>query len=275
MYCILAEIIRVCDILGLHPFLLGGSAIGAFFHEAIIPWDDDIDIGLIREEYDIFVEKGPSVISDDFFIQSIKTEPNMLMASLLKVRKNGTFFSEECWDDVPLHHGIFGDIFPLDKVPDNRILQKGQRFLARKLENVITNRSLWRYWYKRRLVTDSFGNFIYSLKACMWSCLFSRKLACKLYDRASSAFNNSSRVKCSFYNMVKQTRDHIAVESVQHLEKVPFGPLQAYVPNDVETYLKHHYPNLCKFPPENERESHMPKRIDFSDGTSYIQSEND
>lgn len=270
LYTILAEILRVCDVLGLHPFLQGGSAIGAFFDKGIIPWDDDIDVGLVREEYEIFMTKAQEIISDGFFVQSIISEPNMLMASLLKVRKDGTFFSEECWDDVPLHHGIFVDIMPYDKVPDNQNLQKCQRFLANKLENAISNHSLWKYWFKRRLVTDSFDNFIYSLKSCIWYCFFSKKLACNWYDKASSAFNNSKKIKCSYYNQVRQKRDHIAVESVHNPELVSFGPLQASVPGDVETYLKHHYPNLRRTIPENERESHMPKRIDFSDGTSFL-----
>lgn len=270
LYSILAEIIRVCDVLGLHPFLQGGSAIGAFFDKGIIPWDDDIDVGLVRDEYQAFVTEAPAIISSDFFIQSIDTEPNMFMASLLKVRKNGTYFSEECWDDVPLHHGIFVDIMPYDKVPDNRMLQKCQRFFANKLENIITNHSLWRYWYKRKLVTDSFGNFIYSLKACLWSGLFSKKFACKWYVKVCSSFNQSAGVHCSFYNQVRQKRDHIAIESIEHLEQTSFGPLQAYVPGKVEIYLRHHYPNLRRSLPENERESHMPSRIDFSDGTSFI-----
>lgn len=266
LYDILAEILRVCDILGLHPFLQGGSAIGAFFDKGIIPWDDDIDLGLTRGEYEVFLHKAQSVMRPEYFVQSMESEPEMFMASLLKVRRNGTFFWEEGWNDVPLHHGIFVDIMPYDKVPDNIVLQTAQRLMLRKLENVLNHKSLWKYWFKRKLVTDSFGNFIYSLKSCLWATLFSRRWAYRTYNRLSSAFNNRN---CKYYNQAKQRRDHIAVTSIEQLEKVPFGPLYAYIPGDVETYLHHHYPNLRPTLPENERESHMPRRIGFSDGSVF------
>ena len=267
LYDILAEILRVCRELGLHPFLQGGSAIGAFFDKGIIPWDDDIDVGLVRDEYRVFVEKAPSLIKSDFFVQCYKTEPNMLMVSLLKVRKNNTFFWEEGWNDIPIHHGIFVDIMPYDKVPNNKHLQRIQRFLCRKLENAFSNKMLWRYWYKRKLVTDSKENLIYSIKACLWGTLLPRKLTYYVYDMISSMFNRSKH--CTYYNQVKQKRDHIAIDSINNLQEVVFGPLTAFVPNDVETYLRNHYPNLRPTIPENERESHMPKRIEFSDGYTY------
>lgn len=267
LYKILAEILRVCNILGLHPFLQGGSAIGAFFDKGIIPWDDDIDVGLIRDEYEIFIEKGPSIINPEFFIQCCRTEPNMFMASLLKVRRNNTFFWEEVWNDVPLHHGIFVDIMPYDKVPDNICLQKVQRFILRKLENVISHKAIWKYWLKRKFMTDSLPNFTYCFKSCLWATLFSKQWAIRAYKRVSCIFNKRN---CTYYNQAKQSRDHIAVTSIEHLKKVPFGPLEVCIPGDVETYLHHHYPNLRPTLPENERESHMPHRIEFSDGTSYI-----
>ena len=268
LYDILAEVIRVCDVLGLHPFLQGGSAIGAFFDKGIIPWDDDIDVGLIREEYKIFIEKAPSLINTDYFIQCFETEPNMLMLSLLKVRKNNTFFWEEGWNDIPLHHGIFVDIMPYDKVPDNRYLQQGQRFLCRKLENAFSNRMLWRYWYKRKLVTDTRENLIYSIKACLWGTLFPRKSTYWFYNKISSMFNKSKH--CTFYNQVKQKRDHIAIDSINNLQEVSFGHLTVCVPGDVEIYLRSHYPNLRRTLPESERESHMPERIVFSDGDVFV-----
>ena len=267
LYDILAETLRVCRELGLHPFLQGGSAIGAFFDKGIIPWDDDIDVGLVREEYRIFIKKAPSLIKSDFFVQCYKTEPNMLMVSLLKVRKNNTFFWEEGWNDIPIHHGIFIDIMPYDKVPNNKYQQQIQRYLCRKLENAFSNKMLWRYWYKRKLVTDSKENLIYSIKACLWGSLFPRKITYLLYNGISSIFNKSKH--CTYYNQVKQKRDHIAVSSVKNLQEVPFGPLTACIPGNVEIYLRNHYPNLRPTLPESERESHMPKRIEFSDGSIF------
>ena len=52
---ILAEVIRICNKHDIPYFMIGGSAIGAFFYNDIIPFDDDIDIGMTRENYERFL----------------------------------------------------------------------------------------------------------------------------------------------------------------------------------------------------------------------------
>ena len=59
---ILAEVIRVCDLHGIPYFIQGGTAIGALFNRGIVPWDDDIDLGMTRENYDRFLEVAPSTL---------------------------------------------------------------------------------------------------------------------------------------------------------------------------------------------------------------------
>lgn len=157
---------------------------------------------------------------------------------------------------------------PYDMVPDSLCKQRRQRFALRKIENVLQNKMLWRYWYKKRLATDSVSDMICSIKAFLWATLFSRRIAYRMYNRVSTRYNGKSG--CSFYNQAKQKRDHIAITAIENLEEVPFGPLKAFIPGDVETYLRHHYPNLRPTLPEGERESHMPERIEFSDGTVFI-----
>ncbi len=270
LYDILNEVLCVCRKLELHPFLQGGSAIGAYFDKGIIPWDDDIDVGLTREEYRIFIDKAPQIINEGYFVQCYETEPNIPSASYLKVRKNNTYIWSEVWNesDIPLHHGIFIDIMPYDMVPDNRLLQGMQRFICRKLEIAFSNRMLWKYWYKHRLITDTLDNLIYSIKACLWGTLFPRKMTYRLYNKVSAMFNGSKH--CTYYNQVRQKRDHIAISSVRNLQEVQFGPLKACIPDNVEIYLRHHYPNLRPTLPESERESHMPERIEFSDGSVFV-----
>lgn len=62
LYGILAEIIRVCTQLDIPYFIQGGTAIGAFFEQSILPWDDDIDIGMTRENYWRFLSEAPQVL---------------------------------------------------------------------------------------------------------------------------------------------------------------------------------------------------------------------
>ena len=68
LYEILAEISSVCEKLKIHFFLTGGSVIGAKFWQGIIAWDDDIDIGMKREDYEIFLREAPKILQKKYFL---------------------------------------------------------------------------------------------------------------------------------------------------------------------------------------------------------------
>lgn len=123
LYDILGEIIRVCKKYNISYFVIGGTAIGALYDQAILPWDDDIDIGMLRGDYNRFLEVAPNELSEAYFLSWIKTDPHTPYY-FAKVKKNNTVFIEKMFQEVPMHPGIFVDIFPFDRIPDNRFLRK-------------------------------------------------------------------------------------------------------------------------------------------------------
>ncbi|MDE7130134.1 MAG: LicD family protein, partial [Alistipes sp.] len=72
----LREVVRVCDAAAIPYFIQGGTAIGAHFFEGIVPWDDDIDLGMIRSDYERFLREAPSLLSDGYVLQEFSTEPS-------------------------------------------------------------------------------------------------------------------------------------------------------------------------------------------------------
>ena len=63
----LTELSRVCSIIGVDFFLYGGSLIGAVRHKGFIPWDDDLDVAFLREDYNKFIEEAPKYLGNEFF----------------------------------------------------------------------------------------------------------------------------------------------------------------------------------------------------------------
>lgn len=74
LYDILKEIRRVCDLLNIKFVMLGGSAIGVYYWNGIIPFDDDIDIGMERRDYERFLTEAPRLLKEQYFLQWQKTE---------------------------------------------------------------------------------------------------------------------------------------------------------------------------------------------------------
>lgn len=118
------EIKRICEKHNISYFIIGGTLLGAVRHKGFIPWDDDMDIGMIRSEYDRFVAIVNKEIGPDFFVTSNESEENYGKL-YLKVRLKGTHFYEE-GRPSGLEDGIFVDIFPIDRIPNRPIQRKIQ-----------------------------------------------------------------------------------------------------------------------------------------------------
>ncbi|MCI9389871.1 MAG: LicD family protein [Lachnospiraceae bacterium] len=114
---ILDFVYSVCEENGLVCFLVYGTALGAYRHHGFIPWDDDMDVAMPRDDYMKFLQIMKREEHDGFEIQDEDNEKKYFL-SFAKVRKKGTVFIEKITGDVYTHKGIFIDVFPLDYVKD-------------------------------------------------------------------------------------------------------------------------------------------------------------
>lgn len=120
----LKVLIDICDKLDIQYFLSGGSVLGAVRHGGFIPWDDDIDVGMIRADYDRFLAEAPAYLPDKYFLQTPYNDEHNTYG-YAKLRVNGTKFVEYCNRNVDMHHGVYIDIFPYDIVTgDPRQIQR-------------------------------------------------------------------------------------------------------------------------------------------------------
>lgn len=120
MLCVIDKICRENDIT---YFLCGGTMLGAARDGDILAWDDDIDILMLREDYDKFAEVCKKALPQEYFYQTGLTDPEFSNIAA-KIRKCGTFYPEKRWAKRNFNKGIFIDIFPLDAYPKNKITAK-------------------------------------------------------------------------------------------------------------------------------------------------------
>ena len=113
---VLNEIKRVCDRNGIKYYITAGTLLGAVRHGGFIPWDDDVDIVMKREDYERFGRICRAELRPGFFYQSEQTERDYPFG-FAKVRKDNTSVREKILDGLEIHKGCYVDIFPLDACP--------------------------------------------------------------------------------------------------------------------------------------------------------------
>lgn len=117
------EVDRICKKYNIEYTLIGGTLLGAIRHKGFIPWDDDLDILMSRENYNLFIKKAKEELNDKFFLQALETEPHYGLP-FAKIRENDTLFLENMSKNVDINQGIYIDIFSYDNISDNKIIQK-------------------------------------------------------------------------------------------------------------------------------------------------------
>ena len=135
---LLKYFVEICNRYDLTYYLVCGSALGAAKYQGFIPWDDDIDVALPRKDYEIFLEKAQDLLPEHVFLQNYRTE-KYYYALGSKLRDSSTTYIEKGIGHLPMNHGVFIDVFPLDGYPED---EKEIRLFERKKM----------HYYRRRYV---------------------------------------------------------------------------------------------------------------------------
>ncbi len=118
----------ICERYGLTYFASDGTLLGCVRHNGFIPWDDDIDIIMPRNDYEFFLRVATKELPPYYFLQSYKSEKNYLNGHIQIRDSRTTCFLKEGYHALETGHncGIFIDIFPLDYVSDRKFVRKIQ-----------------------------------------------------------------------------------------------------------------------------------------------------
>ena len=261
LYQILAEIDRVCKKHNIPYFIQGGSAIGAFYNKGVVPWDDDVDVGMTRENYNRFLEVAPAELGEEYFLEWFGTEPNTPFY-FAKVKMNNTLFVEQIWRNMDIHHGIFVDIFPYDRIPDNPLLEKLHRAEAKFWINCFMAKKvwLWRHCGKCEIDKPLPKSWISCAAIRLVTSFLSRQAIYRTMNKVLGRYNSCNT---KYVNIVRMPKDQILRENIENSVNTEFGGMMVSLPRNVEEYLRHHYPNLRPVLPKEEQINHAPYKLSF------------
>ena len=142
---ILCEYIKICEKLGLRYFMVCGSCLGAVKYHGFIPWDDDVDVAMLRGDYETFLTEAPKLLPEYLFLQNYKSDPEVPFL-YSKLRDSRTTMIEKSVSKLHIHHGVYIDVFPLDGYPD----KNAERFERKKLMYGLQNLCAYENDVKRK-----------------------------------------------------------------------------------------------------------------------------
>lgn len=242
---ILTVFAQVCQRLGLRFFLVCGSALGAVKYGGFIPWDDDIDVALPREDYEAFLAKAPALLPEYLFLQNYRTDPAFPQI-YSKLRHSRTTCIEENAAHLPIHHGIGMDIFPLDGYPkgkwEQRRLELGKNWYQHLLGAAFAPPAGWRVWE-------------YRIKRLLGIHRRTAVIAAK-YDAFLRRYPaENAQIWCNHGNWQGKL-DYAPRTEYGEGALLPFEGLTVRVPEDRHAYLTRKYGDYRKDPPPHKQVSH-------------------
>jgi len=254
---ILKEIDFLCKKNSIQYFLIGGSAIGAVRHKGFIPWDDDIDLGMMRKDYQKFINICQRDLEKKYFLQTNETD-KLYPHYYAKIRKNNTTFIEEGTRELgaAIHQGVFVDIFPLDNISNQKIIA----FLHFKLVHLfISISSTYAKNYPKSRIKKYLKLFFAKSILFFFSKTTLDRLAYKLSTRL---------IEKSTYNVVNFYGRHGLKEMVpKHYYnngiQLEFEAFKFPVPEKWEKFLTHIYGDFMRIPNKSQREIHSVTNVDL------------
>ena len=251
----LGTAVDICDKLGLRYYLLCGSALGAVKYRGFIPWDDDVDIGLPREEYEIFISQAQHYLPKNLFLQNYRTDPAFPQL-FSKIRNSDTTFIESSIAALPMHHGVYIDIFPLDGYPtDDRAVQRLER---KKHICQLKIACVYNIEYSRR------AKRFFALERLLGYHKRTAKTVQKLEKTISAFSTGSSQIWCNHGNWQGKA-EYAPREQYGDGAWATFEGLRVRIPEKYDEYLTQKYGEWrAELPPEQQVGHHFAEVVDLT-----------
>lgn len=252
----LDDLIRVCDQYGLTLLLGGGSCLGAVRHDGFIPWDDDMDFNMPRDDYETLKSIFESELGEKYILHSPNYKKGKAQSRFGRIEKKETLLLDS--NDREQCHGICIDIFPIEKIPQNKI--------HRYIHGIVIEGVMFaagQVWFAK----ESTQIFRTALKHSNKLRYYSKKITgdilgiCPLY-KWYDLVDHCCQYKGKTNLMgVPTGRKHYFGEIFDASVYLPqketlFEGHKAYLPNKEDDYLKNLFGDYMKIPPVDKREHH-------------------
>ena len=237
---ILEKFVEVCKKYELKYFLSGGTLLGAVRHKGFIPWDDDIDIDMMRADYEKLIEVAPNEFTGQFFFQTTFSDDNYYRPHA-QIRNSNTTAILSHEQGLSFNQGIFIDIFPLDAPPDNQFF----RFIHSKIAFFMNG-----FGYAGIMINANKNKNIYKIIAHYiakpFFLLCNYRTYYKLYEKLITFFNNKNSTYVGEISLIYTERFIYKKEWFQRSVDLDFEYLKLACPVGYKEILRKAYGDYMK-----------------------------
>lgn len=246
---ILIEFDRLCKKNNIKYTLCGGTLIGAIRHKGFIPWDDDIDVYVLRNDFDKIRANFPRELGSQFFYQSNETDPDYFYP-FDKIRLNNTLFKSPFLAKRNINHGLFIDIFPVDAIPDSYFSRWFQFYIHRLLLTTLLTKFVDpRSWKGKKRLMATLLRLI--------SMPFKITTIYKLEEKVATIYKKeigSTKDVCNFNIPISYGKKGIyPSEWFKNYQYTKFENTEFLTIKEYNKLLEKVYGNYMQLPPENKQ----------------------
>ena len=267
----LDDVQHACDKIGVQIVLCGGSCLGAVRHQGFIPWDDDLDIAIMREDWDKFKACFNDVMPDKYVLEAPNYDDKDTKYPWAKIYLKGTELQDVIDINLPYNKGIFIDIFVIENVVNNKMTQRFDAFVTATMKYVATSMLLYKYPSHDMdvLFSASMKSLIYYRLRQMLGFTFSfvsHKRWLKWYD----LFAARHKKETSLVTIPTGTNLYLG-EMLERKTWLPyatakFNGVDVKIPHDFHKYLSKLYgEDYMTIPPKEKQISHPIVSLRFPD----------
>lgn len=242
---ILDELDRICKKYDIRYMITYGTLIGAVRHNGYIPWDDDLDLCMLRDDYIRFREACKTELDSKFFYQTNETDPEYYYL-FDKIRLNETVFKESFVSKYSINHGVYIDIFPIDYIPDEMWRRNIQYIKLHFFRTGVMSK------YLMLGARSGIKRLIFSLLRIPYALFPLKYLYRKAQQTAMQYDGQPHKFATSFYSPY-HSRDTFDAELYSDLVQHQFEDRLTWIPKRYDEFLSKIYGNYMKLPPEKER----------------------
>ncbi len=238
LFELLQEFDRICKKNNIPYVVFCGTALGAVRHKGFIPWDDDLDVSMLRSDYERFLQIAATELNEKYYLQAEFSDH--WPRSFSKLRKNNTTYLEKFHPkDKKTHQGIYIDIFPCDNASDKEWVRKLQYYASR----IVLSKTLTKRGYE----TDS------KLKKLFMLCC--RMLPLKPFHKlAMMKTKNDSRCVQTFLSCTSKYKKGIYQRTwFLNTVEMDFEGMKVPISAHYDELLSLLYGDYMKLPSEEER----------------------